>query len=87
MKKYLALFILALTVQSLNAQEDSEWDDYFMPGIGYKLYMPKNKSLGVYHGLMTEFVVYARAKGKASTRTGPARIKTYGDLSIMSSDN
>ncbi len=66
---------------------DSEWDDYFMPGVGYKVYVPKNSSLGTYHGLMTEFVIYARAKGKSSYRSGPARVKTYGNLSIMSSDN
>lgn len=70
------------------AQEDDEWDDYFMPGIGYKTYLPKNhKELGTYHGIMTEFVIYARAKGKTSSTTGPARIKTYGNMSIMASDN
>lgn len=70
------------------AQNDSEWDDYFMPGVGYKAYIPKNKKdLGTYHGVMTEFVIYARAKGDSSWRSGPVRVKTYGNLSIMSSNN
>jgi hypothetical protein len=69
------------------SQNDTEWDDYFMPGAGYKLYIPKNqKDLGIYHGLMTEFVIYARAKGTNSRKTGPARIKTYGNFSIMKSE-
>jgi len=67
-------------------QDDLEWDDYFMPGIGYKVYAPKNDSLGVYQGIMTEFVIYSRAKGSGSRKTGPTRIKTYGDLSIIKSD-
>lgn len=79
-------FLLALSLSFIsNAQE---WDDYFMPGIGYKTYFPKNHSdLGVYHGIMTEFVIYAKAKGADTKTSGPARIKTYGNLSIMGSDN
>ena len=83
---FLAILVSSCAFAQTNA--DSEWDDYFMPGVGYKVYMPKNHAkLGVYHGLMTEFVVYARAKGSGSSRSGPARIKTYGNLSIMQSDN
>ena len=84
------LIVLALIMTSFvaSAQKDTEWDDYFMPGIGYKAYIPKNRAdLGVYHGVMTEFVIYARAKDARSTQSGPARIKTYGNLSIMTSDN
>ena len=59
-----------------------------MPGIGYKTYVPiKYDSLGVYHGIVTEFVIYARAKGVNSSFSGPARVKTYGNLSIMTSRN
>lgn len=67
-------------------QSDLEWDDYFMPGLGYKVYAPKNDSLGVYQGIITQFVIYSRAKGSASKLNGPSRIKTYGDLSIIKSD-
>jgi hypothetical protein len=90
MKKIIVVFTLLFSTQFSFAQtnKDSEWDDYFMPGVGYKMYVPKNTAnLGVYTGLMTEFVIYARAKGKGSNSSGPARIKTYGNLSIMSSDN
>jgi hypothetical protein len=87
MKKFIVFSIVLLSFVS-NAQKDSEWDDYFMPGIGYKVYIPKNHAdLGTYHGIMTEFVIYARAKGTNSMSSGPARIKTYGNLSIMASDN
>ncbi len=79
------LFITTFAFAQTNT--DTEWDDYFMPGVGYKIYAPKNSALGTYHGLMTEFVIYARAIGKNSYKHGPARVKTYGNLSIMSSDN
>ncbi len=87
MKHFITSIIILISYFSI-AQKDSEWDDYFMPGVGYKTYIPKNeKKLGIYHGVMTEFVIYARAKGISSKTTGPARIKTYGNLSIMASDN
>ncbi len=86
--KSLISSLLILTSFVTFSQKDSEWDDYFMPGVGYKTYIPKNQSdLGIYHGVMTEFVIYARAKGIQSKSSGPARIKTYGNLSIMASDN
>jgi hypothetical protein len=87
MKAFFTLF-LVISVTSCFAQyEDDEWDDYFMPGVGYKMYVPKNSdSLGVYQGVMTEFVIYSRAKGDSSYRTGPARVKTYGNLSIIASN-
>lgn len=85
--KLLSTLSLLLLSMSVFAQKDTEWDDYFMPGVGYKLYVPINSdSLGTYHGIMTEFVIYASAKGKKSKSSGPARVKTYGNLSIMSSD-
>jgi len=65
---------------------DNEWDDYFMPGIGYKVYSPSNDSLGIFHGVMTQFVIYSRAKSRSSLKTGPARVKIYGDLSIIKSN-
>lgn len=93
MKTYsIFLFFASLffTSTALFAQEsDNEWDDYFMPGVGYKVYTPKNHNkLGVYQGVMTEFVIYARAKGKTANQyqSGPARVKTYGNLSILRSD-
>lgn len=75
MKKIL-IALLILIQGYVNAQNNEEWDDYFMPGIGYKAYFPKNTdSLGVYQGISTEFVIYARAKGWGSRLTGPARVK------------
>ena len=87
MKNSLLVALLLITVSSFSqSSKDSEWDDWFMPGVAYKSYIPKNSSdLGVYHGVMTEFVIYARAKGSESRSSGPSRIKTYGNLSIMSS--
>lgn len=86
MKKIFTV-VLILCSTSIYAQDyDTEWDDYFMPGVGYRAYFPKNcENLGFYQGIVTEFVVYARAKGKDSRRSGPARIKSYGNLSIMTS--
>lgn len=82
-----SFFALAATAQTSSNTYD-EWDDYFMPGIGYKVYTPKNVSkLGVYQGIAPEFVIYARAKSKGSSYSGPARVKTYGNLCIMKSDN
>lgn len=82
------LIAVCLCLFALNTfSQDTEWDDYFMPGVGYKVYIPKNEAnLGIYHGVQTEFVIYARAKGSASYKGGPARVKTYGDLSIMKSE-
>lgn len=92
MKKIYALLIcwlIAFSAFSQTQTEDiwDEWDDYFMPGVGYKIYTPKNAdSLGMYQGVSTEFVVYARARRGNSWRSGPGRVKTYGNLSIMKSD-
>ncbi len=83
MRIYLLLTTVFFITTSF-AQVDQEWDDYFMPGLGVKSYIPKNHSeIGVYNGIMTEFVIYAKAKG--SVGSGPSRIKTYGNLSIMGS--
>ncbi len=88
MKKSLLIIILFISVFAYSQEGDTEWDDFFMPGIGYKVYTPKNfTDLGVYQGIMTEFVIYARAKGVNSHYTGPARIKIYGNLSITNSSN
>ena len=89
MKNTLITILLAFAgLTGFGQNSGSEWDDYFMPGLGYKIYAPKNHgALGLYQGVSTEFVIYARAKGKLSGRRGPSRVKTYGNLSIMSSDN
>lgn len=80
-------FVLLFTTSFFAQDDTDEWDDYFMPGVGYRVYTPKNHAkLGVYQGVMTEFVIYGRAKGKKSTESGPARVKTYGNLSILRSD-
>lgn len=77
----------AFSIGNVKAQDYKEWDDYFMPGVGYKVYVPKNqKDLGVYQGVETEFVIYARAKGSTSYKSGPSRVKTYGNLGILKSD-
>jgi hypothetical protein len=87
MKILYTLLFLSSTALTFAQQVDDEWDDYFMPGIGYKLYLPKNAdSIGVYQGGMTEFVIYSRAKGDSSFLTGPSRVKTYGNLSIVTSN-
>jgi hypothetical protein len=91
MKKLLISIILnalalAASAQTSGTTKTTEWDDYFMPGVGYKTYIPKNAdSLGTYHGIVTEFIIYAQAKGDESWRSGPARVKTFGNLSIMKS--
>ncbi|HLP55053.1 MAG TPA: hypothetical protein VK151_08490 [Fluviicola sp.] len=83
----IAIFLLFGSAAHAQKENDTEWDDYFMPGVGYKVYTPKNiDSLGIYQGIMTEFVIYARARTGDSWRSGPARVKTYGNLSIMKSD-
>ena len=86
--KSTSIIVIGLFLSVLKgwSQTDLEWDDYFMPGLGYKVYDPKNDSLGIYQGVITEFVIYARAKGSASKKTGPSRIKSYGDLSIIKSN-
>lgn len=87
MKKLSLILILFVSVAGFAQENDEEWDDYFMPGIGYRTYIPKNiDSLGVYQGVITEFVIYSRAKGVNSYTSGPSRVKTYGNLSIVSSD-
>ncbi|HAN76268.1 MAG TPA: hypothetical protein DCQ31_00100 [Bacteroidales bacterium] len=88
MKNILAFAVFLIAISGWSQTADSEWDDYFMPGIGYKMFVPKNiAELGTYKGVMTEFVIYARAKGSKSTYSGPARFKTYANLCIMSGDS
>jgi hypothetical protein len=71
-------------------ERGTEWSNYFMPGLGYKVYVPRNTDLGMYQGVVTEFIFYARAKGSnpkySWERKGPSRVKTYGNLSILKSD-
>ncbi|WP_343747221.1 hypothetical protein [Fluviicola sp.] len=88
MNRFFFIAIMLLFGSSVYSQSSSEeWDDYFMPGIGYKVYTPKNHSkLGVYQGIVTEFVIYASAKNQVSRMSGPARVKTYANLSILKSD-
>lgn len=81
------LLALSAFFGSAQSEVNHEWDDYFMPGVGYRVYTPKNvDTLGMYTGVVTEFVIYARARGGDSWRSGPARVKTYGNLCIMKSD-
>lgn len=85
--KVLIISIAMTFICALSYGQNEEWDDYFMPGAGYKMFVPKDRSnLGTYHGFTTEFVIYARAKSSESRWSGPGRIKTYGNLSIMASD-
>ncbi len=90
MKTIYLILIAGLFSATTFAQTENnqEWDDYFMPGIGYKVYTPKaHDSLGTYAGVSTEFVIYAQARRGSSTyKSGPSRVKTYGNLSIMKSD-
>ncbi|MCB9263333.1 MAG: hypothetical protein H6607_13250 [Flavobacteriales bacterium] len=98
MKHIYTLFLLLSVISQKSLCQDSsasyysgydEWDDYFMPGIGYRSYYPINKKdLGVYNGFVTEFVIYARAKGKNKNHIytpSPSRVKTYGNLCILNS--
>lgn len=86
--KNVVLILIASSISFLSFSQKEEWDDYFMPGIGYRVYAPKNQQkLGVYQGIVTEFVVYARAVNNPTKWTGPARVKTYGNLSILKSDS
>lgn len=93
MKNFYLLMLATMFSATVFSQSETpanqEWDDYFMPGVGYKIYTPKNSdSLGVYQGISTEFVIYAKARTGQSTygNYGPSRVKTYGNLSIMKSD-
>lgn len=84
--RLIAALLISTTTLTAQSATTTEWDDYFMPGVGYKTYIPKKSdSLGMYHGVVTEFIIYARAKGDESWKSGPARVKTFGNLSIMKS--
>lgn len=91
--KYIATFtsiLLATCITSQTEEPTTEWDDYFMPGVAYKVYVPKNDSdFGIYQGVAAEFVFYAHARSRRKEKwdTGPSRIKTFGNLCIMKSDN
>jgi len=91
MKNLILFFLITITTSAFSQNQDSckatHWDDWFMPGAGYKSYIPKNSEFGIYNGFTTEFVIYARAKNKCSKFSGPARTKVYSSLSIMSSSN
>lgn len=88
MKNIIIILVCCTPLLTMGQQKEyEEWDDFFMPGIGYKYYVPKNvDSLGTYSGVTTEFVIYSRAKNGVSRKSGPSRVKTYGNLSIISSD-
>lgn len=89
MKNVCTIVVLFITTSLMSNHvfsQTEEWDDYFMPGLGYKVYTPKNTAkLGVYQGIVTEFVIYAKAKKGNTYKSGPARVKTYANLSILKS--
>lgn len=90
MKNLFLIALIAFTLNSISQNPpctSTHWDDWFMPGAGFKSYIPKNSDFGVYSGFTTEFVIYARAKNVCSKYSGPARTKFYSSLSIMTSSN
>ncbi len=67
-----------------NRYRDREWDEYFMPGLGYNRIVPAMKdSFGTFSGFAPEFTIYARYKHYAK---GPSYVKTYFRVGILNSD-
>lgn len=87
MKKLIIAAFVLLSIKSIGQNET--WDDYFMPGLGYKVFTPKDESLGLYQGIVTEFVIFARAKSNETDSyhySGPTRIRNYVNFSVLESD-
>jgi hypothetical protein len=61
-----------------------DFDAFFMPGLGYRVYTPKNDTLGLFHGLSVEFLFFERIRQTNSR--GPSHSRMYGKLSILSSN-
>lgn len=68
-----------------DSTDETEWDDWFMPGVGYQLYLPRNTDFGMFQGVVPEFVIFARHLGKRSDYGGPGRVKVYMNIGILTS--
>lgn len=71
--------------QAKKAYEKSNFETWFMPGLGYTYYFPKgNKNIGAFSGLTVEYLIYADVD--QNDNPGPSHVRFYSKLNILKSD-
>ncbi|MBN3036316.1 MAG: hypothetical protein JW861_12090 [Bacteroidales bacterium] len=61
------------------------FEAYFMPGLGYSLFVPKEAdSTGLFNGIAVNYLIYS--KMYQNNEPGPSIVRFYTKLSIMKSD-
>lgn len=64
--------------------EKYNFDERFMPGIGYGFYQPaKSDSIGSFHGVVVKYLIYREVSQNESS--GPSHVDFYAKLSLLNS--
>ncbi|MBN1339718.1 MAG: hypothetical protein JXA03_10365 [Bacteroidales bacterium] len=72
--------------QTLKEYEKLNYEAYFMPGLGFSLYTPKETdSTGLFNGITVNYLIYS--KMYQNDKPGPSIVRFYTKLSIMKSDD
>lgn len=70
-------YVVEKSLMDMEAFElTEEWNSFFMPGVSFDTYHPRNENMGFFYGPSAEFVIHSRTKRKYSDLKGPSRIKT-----------
>ncbi len=94
MKKNLIILLVFATTTSMFAQSNfrlgeeenkkTNFETYFMPGVGYTYYQPiAQDSLGSFAGFTIEYLIYGQ--NKQNERSGPSHVRFYSKLNILKS--
>lgn len=64
--------------------DKTNYEAWFMPGLGYSLYTPKDEdSTGIFNGITVNYLIYT--KMYQNNKPGPSIVRFYTKLSIMKS--
>ncbi len=66
-------------------QDKSNFEAFFMPGLGYTFYSPKGQdSTGLFNGIAVNYLIYT--KMYQNNKPGPSIVRFYTKFSIVKSD-
>lgn len=67
------------------AEDNKNFERFFMPGLGYTYYQPKGvDSIGRFSGVSIEYLIYAGVT--QNDKSGPSHVRFYTKLNILNSD-
>jgi hypothetical protein len=76
--------VLHVEVPSEHARERDNWESYFLPGVGYAFYAPRQEStFGLFHGVALEVLIGAWIH--RNENRGPSHGRVYASAEILDS--